>query len=47
MCGMRVTTGPGTLSLELEGARHWFCGSGCRAAFASDPRRYLQAPASS
>jgi xanthine dehydrogenase accessory factor len=41
VCGMRLVTGPGTLSTEAGGTRYWFCGSGCRAAFLSDPGRYL------
>lgn len=41
VCGMRLVAGPGTLSAEAEGRRYWFCGSGCRTAFLSDPRRYL------
>jgi xanthine dehydrogenase accessory factor len=43
VCGMRVSTGPGTLSVESGGRRYWFCGSGCRTAFLSDPNRYLTA----
>lgn len=46
VCRMRVATGPRTLSAESGGHRYWFCGSGCRAAFLSDPSRYL-APSSS
>ncbi|MBO0707828.1 MAG: YHS domain-containing protein [Candidatus Dormibacteraeota bacterium] len=41
VCGMRLVTGPGTLAAEAEGRRYWFCGSGCRTAFLSDPCRYL------
>ncbi len=44
VCRMRVGTGLGSLSAEAEGRRYWFCGSGCRTAFLSDPHRYL-APA--
>lgn len=41
VCGMEVVAGPGTLSAESGGRRYWFCGSGCRTAFLSDPQRYL------
>ena len=27
--------------LDHEGARYWFCGSGCLRAFAADPAGYL------
>ncbi|WP_414686024.1 XdhC family protein [Mycobacterium sp.] len=35
VCGMTVTIGPATEHLRLAGADHWFCGPGCRAAFAA------------
>jgi len=41
VCGMRLVTGAGTLWAEAGGRRYWFCGSGCRTAFLSDPNRYL------
>jgi xanthine dehydrogenase accessory factor len=34
VCGMTVTIGPATEHLRLAGADYWFCGPGCRAAFA-------------
>jgi xanthine dehydrogenase accessory factor len=34
VCGMTVTVGPATEHLRLAGADYWFCGPGCRAAFA-------------
>jgi xanthine dehydrogenase accessory factor len=37
VCGMTVTIGPGTEHLQLAGADYWFCGPGCRAAFANRP----------
>ena len=37
VCGMTVTIGPGTEHLRLGGADYWFCGAGCRAAFANRP----------
>lgn len=35
ICGMTVPIGPATEHLRLAGADHWFCGPGCRAAFAA------------
>ena len=35
VCGMKVTTGPGTEHLQLAGADYWFCGPGCRRSFAA------------
>jgi xanthine dehydrogenase accessory factor len=35
VCGMTVPTGPGAEHLQLAGADYWFCGPGCRAAFAA------------
>jgi YHS domain-containing protein len=32
-----------SLHLDHDGARHWFCGSGCLRAFASNPEAYLPA----
>ncbi|ETW24670.1 carbon monoxide dehydrogenase F protein [Mycobacterium gastri 'Wayne'] len=37
VCGMTVTVGPTTEHLRREGSDYWFCGSGCRAAFANRP----------
>jgi xanthine dehydrogenase accessory factor len=37
VCGMTVTIGPAAEHLRLAGADYWFCGPGCRAAFASRP----------
>jgi xanthine dehydrogenase accessory factor len=34
VCGMTVTKAPATEHLQLAGADYWFCGPGCRAAFA-------------
>jgi len=34
VCGMAVTIGPTTEHLQLTGADYWFCGPGCRTAFA-------------
>ena len=35
VCGMTVTIGPATEHLRLAGADYWFCGPGCRTAFAT------------
>ncbi|OOK69518.1 YHS domain protein [Mycobacterium kansasii] len=37
VCGMTVTVGPTTEHLRREGTDYWFCGSGCRATFATRP----------
>jgi xanthine dehydrogenase accessory factor len=42
VCGMTVPA-DGTLRLEHDGRTYVFCGSGCRAAFADAPDRYLPA----
>jgi xanthine dehydrogenase accessory factor len=42
VCGMTVPA-DGTLRLEHGGRTYVFCGSGCRAAFADAPDRYLPA----
>ncbi|ORB73182.1 XdhC family protein [Mycobacterium scrofulaceum] len=34
VCGMTVPIGPAAEHLRLAGADYWFCGPGCRAAFA-------------
>jgi xanthine dehydrogenase accessory factor len=41
VCGMTVATVETSLHLDHEGARYWFCGSGCLRAFAADPAGYL------
>ena len=35
VCGMTVTIGPATEHLRLAAADYWFCGPGCRTAFAA------------
>ncbi len=37
MCGMTVTVGPATEHLRLADTDYWFCGPGCRTAFANRP----------
>ncbi|MFE1312055.1 XdhC family protein [Streptomyces sp. NPDC058755] len=43
VCGMTVAITPDTLSLDRAGSRVYFCGPGCRHAFADDPSRYAHA----
>ncbi|MFF8423848.1 MULTISPECIES: XdhC family protein [unclassified Streptomyces] len=43
VCGMTVAVKPDTLSLDRAGGRVYFCGPGCRHAFADDPSRYAHA----
>lgn len=40
VCGMTVATVSTSLHLDLDGHRTWFCGPGCRDAFAADPSSY-------
>ncbi|MFZ5850800.1 MAG: XdhC family protein [Actinomycetota bacterium] len=40
VCGMTVEGSAGGLHLDRAGTRWWFCGPGCRDAFAADPDRY-------
>jgi xanthine dehydrogenase accessory factor len=35
VCGMTVPIGPATEHLQLAGSDYWFCGPGCRKAFAA------------
>lgn len=42
VCGMEVATVESSLHLDHDGARVWFCGSGCLRAFADAPERYLR-----
>lgn len=41
VCGMSVATVEASLHLDHGADRHWFCGSGCLRAFASNPDAYL------
>ncbi|MFE9171853.1 XdhC family protein [Streptomyces kebangsaanensis] len=43
VCGTTVAITPDTLSLDRAGSRVYFCGPGCRHAFADDPSRYAHA----
>jgi len=40
VCGMTVDPGEGGFSLAHDGQVVWFCGRGCRDAFAADPAAY-------
>jgi xanthine dehydrogenase accessory factor len=40
VCGMSVVREPSSLHLEHHGELVWFCGSGCKRAFAADPTSY-------
>jgi xanthine dehydrogenase accessory factor len=40
VCGMSVAAVPASLHLEHAGRTWYFCGAGCRQAFADDPGRY-------
>jgi xanthine dehydrogenase accessory factor len=42
VCGMTVATVESSFHLDHDGARVWFCGSGCLRAFASDPSAYAK-----
>jgi xanthine dehydrogenase accessory factor len=41
VCGMTVRVSPTSLRYEYEGTVYYFCGAGCRQAFAADPAKYL------
>lgn len=43
VCGMSVAVSESTPQLEHEGRAVYFCGEGCRGAFADDPARYAAA----
>jgi xanthine dehydrogenase accessory factor len=38
---MTVEASPTSLRYEYEGTVYYFCGAGCRQAFAADPAKYL------
>ena len=40
VCGMTVATVASSLHLDHDGDRIWFCGPGCRDAYAADPTSY-------
>jgi len=42
VCGMSVAAVPASLQLEHDGRTWYFCGPGCRQAFADDPGHYSE-----
>ena len=42
VCAMDVAISPDALQYEYAGTKYYFCGSGCRRAFADNPSRYLE-----
>jgi len=40
VCGMTMTAGQRSLSLDHAGSTYYFCGAGCRHAFEKDPAAY-------
>jgi len=40
VCGMDVAVTAEALQFQYAGTRYYFCGSGCRRAFADAPERY-------
>jgi xanthine dehydrogenase accessory factor len=43
VCGMHVAVAPATPHLDHGDERRYFCGPGCRDAFAAEPDRYVAA----
>jgi YHS domain-containing protein len=43
VCGMPVTQGPETIRHDYAGKEYYFCSTGCRDRFASDPMAHLSA----
>jgi xanthine dehydrogenase accessory factor len=41
VCGMVVATAASSPHADVDGARYWFCGSGCREAFLAGPRGFI------
>ena len=41
VCGMDVDPATAKHKLEYDGRTYYFCGPGCKKAFAADPSRYL------
>lgn len=40
VCGMTVSVPGAAIAVEHDGATYWFCSTGCRARFVSEPDRY-------
>ncbi len=47
VCGMTVDPATAAASIEHEGRTYHFCGTGCAAAFRTNPGSYLKAAHSS
>jgi xanthine dehydrogenase accessory factor len=41
VCGMTVAAVDASPHVDLDGTRHWFCGSGCRQAFLAGPSGFI------
>lgn len=42
VCGMEVDEKKAAATLEYKGTTYYFCAPGCKAAFDSDPKKYLK-----
>lgn len=42
VCGMNVSPGETRLVAVFQGHSYWFCAEHCRAAFESNPKKYLE-----
>ena len=42
VCGMTVVKAKAAATYEYKGTTYYFCGMGCKDAFAKDPEKYLQ-----
>ena len=42
VCGMTVVKATAKATYEYKGTTYYFCSTGCKKAFAKDPRKYLK-----
>jgi ArsR family transcriptional regulator len=42
VCGMRISVSRAGDYLEIDGSTYYFCASGCKEAFASQPQKYVK-----
>jgi Cu+-exporting ATPase len=42
VCGVEIAPGKRRLVTIYQGQRYWFCREGCRQAFETNPRKYLE-----
>jgi Cu+-exporting ATPase len=42
VCGMTVNKTTAKVTYDYKGTTYYFCGQGCKDAFAKDPEKYLQ-----